>query len=292
MSTNLTHKLSTNLTPSELLLIPNPRTYKKSDIGFFLFLLRIWFFRFVSFRELRTLPQIKRSSVIRISPQYIMKGGPFVRPVEAQTMAFVLAHTSIPVPKIRKTLLDTEGNVYIIMDFIDASELNWSGLGKEQRESVMQQLGRYLGELRSISPPAGINIEALDKGSLLDPRFNTFGPFESFSHFVEHCGYSVLSTTEDKPVKERLSRFLEKEHSIVFTHGDLAPRNILIKDGTIVAILDWECAGWYPEYWEVIRTLRANLHMPDFWDRFRELFAGIFEDEIQLEYDLTTKIFT
>jgi thiamine kinase-like enzyme len=37
---------------------------------------------------------------------------------------------------------------------------------------------------------------------------------------------------------------LGADYPVVFTHGDLAARNILVRDGHIVAILDWEFAGW------------------------------------------------
>ena len=44
-------------------------------------------------------------------------------------------------------------------------------------------------------------------------------------------------------------------HKIVFTHGDLAPRNIMIsKDFVITGIIDWEYGGWYPEYWEYVKA--------------------------------------
>lgn len=47
-----------------------------------------------------------------------------------------------------------------------------------------------------------------------------------------------------------LRKMLRDDHSIVFTHGDLNMLNILVRDGRIVALLDWESAGFYPEYWE------------------------------------------
>jgi aminoglycoside phosphotransferase (APT) family kinase protein len=34
--------------------------------------------------------------------------------------------------------------------------------------------------------------------------------------------------------------------------------NILIRDGHVVGILDWEMAGWYPEYWEWCKALWAE----------------------------------
>ena len=42
---------------------------------------------------------------------------------------------------------------------------------------------------------------------------------------------------------------------IVLTHGDFAPRNILLQNTKIVAVLDWELSGYYPEYWEYVKAL-------------------------------------
>lgn len=48
-------------------------------------------------------------------------------------------------------------------------------------------------------------------------------------------------------------------HATAFTHGDFTPRNILVKEGRVVAIISWEQAGWRPETWEYIKALyRVN----------------------------------
>lgn len=39
----------------------------------------------------------------------------------------------------------------------------------------------------------------------------------------------------------------------MFTHGDLSPRNIIVLNDKIVGIVDWEEAGWFPEYWEYVK---------------------------------------
>lgn len=45
----------------------------------------------------------------------------------------------------------------------------------------------------------------------------------------------------------------------MLTHGDLTLGNLIISDGPgprrIAAIIDWEQAGWYPEYWEYFKLL-------------------------------------
>ncbi|OQE06026.1 hypothetical protein PENVUL_c020G06264 [Penicillium vulpinum] len=42
---------------------------------------------------------------------------------------------------------------------------------------------------------------------------------------------------------------------------DIAPRNIIVDEqNNVTGILDWEYAGWYPEYWEYAQIMR-----PAFW---------------------------
>lgn len=43
-------------------------------------------------------------------------------------------------------------------------------------------------------------------------------------------------------------------HRIVFTHGDLNMRNVLVHDRKLSGIVDWENAGYYPEYWEYTKA--------------------------------------
>ncbi|KAL8938710.1 MAG: hypothetical protein Q9216_003747 [Gyalolechia sp. 2 TL-2023] len=51
--------------------------------------------------------------------------------------------------------------------------------------------------------------------------------------------------TERKVIEQDPSAFLPEE-PFVLVHGDLHGRNIMVKDGKIQAILDWEFAGAYP----------------------------------------------
>ncbi|OJJ31905.1 hypothetical protein ASPWEDRAFT_43931 [Aspergillus wentii DTO 134E9] len=54
---------------------------------------------------------------------------------------------------------------------------------------------------------------------------------------------------------------LPKSDHAVFAHGDIAPRNIMVdENGNIIGIIDWEYAGWYPDYWEYAQIMR-----PAFW---------------------------
>jgi thiamine kinase-like enzyme len=44
---------------------------------------------------------------------------------------------------------------------------------------------------------------------------------------------------------------------IVFTHSDIHQANIIVSPSgppKILAVVDWEQAGWYPDYWEYCRA--------------------------------------
>jgi serine/threonine protein kinase len=66
------------------------------------------------------------------------------------------------------------------------------------------------------------------------------------------------------------------KHSICFTHGDLRPANIMVKDGRVVAIIDWEMAGWYPEHWEFVKAHYLETFMTDWATHLLDILDPYF----------------
>ncbi|KAK2740529.1 hypothetical protein FQN55_008872 [Onygenales sp. PD_40] len=84
-------------------------------------------------------------------------------------------------------------------------------------------------------------------------------------------------------IRKRAAVSHDVRHDIVFTHGDLNPRNILAENGKITGIVDWENAGWFPEYWEYTKshyTVRSLIR----WlaDLVDQVFEG-YRDELHVE---------
>ena len=63
-------------------------------------------------------------------------------------------------------------------------------------------------------------------------------------------------------VHDRSGKFVTK-----YSHADLSPENVIVKDGRIAAIIDWEFAGWWPEYWEYTKI----------WYGYREYRADFYK---------------
>lgn len=56
---------------------------------------------------------------------------------------------------------------------------------------------------------------------------------------------------------KELPGMLPRSSCSVFTHADIAPRNIMVDEHyRISGIIDWETAGWYPDYWEYANIMR------------------------------------
>ena len=81
---------------------------------------------------------------------------------------------------------------------------------------------------------------------------------------------------------------MRNDHRIVFTHGDLAPRNILVKGGEVVALIDWEESGWFPEHWEFIKAMWCTgLEGDATWD---EAVLGFLTREYEADWKLDREL--
>ncbi|KAK3711877.1 hypothetical protein LTR37_009395 [Vermiconidia calcicola] len=198
------------------------------------------------------------SGAYRLNENTVMKTGEAVRMSEATAMRLVAERTSMPVPKVRDAYVQADGRGVIFMDYIEGETLDkpWERYGPEGKQLVVAELQRYLAELRAIE---GSSVSAVDGSPCCDQFFPlegaNYGPYQSVDDF--HRGLAqALSTKGDNSWHQMVSRFLTSlgGQNIVLTHNDLAPRNILVRDGKIVAVLDWELCGFFPDSWEYIKA--------------------------------------
>jgi aminoglycoside phosphotransferase len=90
-----------------------------------------------------------------------------------------------------------------------------------------------------------------------------FGNREQFHDYllapVSRNGFS--SEEEFQAALGEARKIRHMSHRIVFTHGDFKAHNILVDDdGHLSGFIDWECAGWQPEYWEFTTSMRSGQH--------------------------------
>lgn len=124
--------------------------------------------------------------------------------------------------------------------------------------------------------------------------FGTMGPFENQADLNKYllstasaCNFSKTKDYEN--FLQRAEQIKQRHHRTTFTQGDFRSHNILIdRDGHLTGILDWESAGWCPEYWEFTTVL---LDKNPWWNQLMEWLGGNqYKDE--LDSDLAVSALT
>lgn len=242
--------------------------------------------------------------VVYADAETVAKFGDGVRMAEAEAMHLVSTRTTIAAPKLLSAYV-LDGIGYIVMSFEEGEPLEryWDRVSEAERENVVRQLCDYVRQMRDIK---GDFIGGLDESPCRDGMFEggfgnyraySYGPYGSEQSFNEGMVQALHDRLppdlRSREGKDPESSFWASEHylyqtvralqghEIVFTHGDLSPRNIIVRaDGTVV-LLDWGLAGFWPEYWEFYRALFSSTWRAS-WDRVVERFIGSYylEDSV------------
>lgn len=238
----------------------------------------------------------RNGTCVQISKHLIVKTGPWVHLAEAATMRFVAANTSLPVPKVFCSFLHKD-RAYIIMERIQGEVLPtvWKNLSEESREKIFGQLRTLVQELRALKPTDGSNVVSCVGGSVREARIPRalprMGPFKSVQEFHLFLRDNlrpeeIQDKTVDKEDWQRIVEMAAKQDGpwpdTIFTHGDLSPFNILVRGDEVAAIIDWECAGWFPDYWEYTSAWHGNLTRTD-WQEALGKFLVAFPAELEME---------
>lgn len=123
-----------------------------------------------------------------------------------------------------------------------------------QLQTVASDLKKYTDQLREIphNTPSGYQICNVLGGGIQDWRIGDSQRMElKFQDEDEFNAFLTHDLHFDEEIKNTVEKAHSVKHRIVLTHADLNLKNILVDEtGKISGIVDWETAGWYPEYWE------------------------------------------
>ena len=232
------------------------------------------------------LVDLPRRKVFRASGR-VIKFGLDLDIHEAKAMSFITKSApSVPVPEVFRAETFENGTTIIEMENIPGETLQelWPTLSEEGKKSYAQQMNAILEQLRSLQ---GRYIGSVDEGPVVDTRRSTErgGPFFSEADFNNFLRQNTVSRTP-KIYRRMLTSQMSDTHRILFTHGDLNPRNIIVREGRIVGLLDWECAGWYPEYWEFIRFFRSIYTRVDWHEYADIIFTDLYPSEVMTDHFL------
>lgn len=216
----------------------------------------------------------------------VLKFGRHVSLSEAHTLEFVSKNSQIPVPRVVTAFESKTGHRYILMSRIRGVPLSsvFNELTEEKQCNILRQLRNYISELRALHSPEPGYVGAVDLTPLHDERVHDgpLGPFDSIPEF--HM--ALRRGIEEKSGHAELDNMIEMEkiqdYSCRMTHGDLSFRNIIVQGEKLTGIVDWETAGWYPDYWEYASTFYSFFDCEDLRPRIDE-FLDAYPEKRETE---------
>ncbi|KAL8742039.1 MAG: hypothetical protein Q9190_005420 [Brigantiaea leucoxantha] len=146
--------------------------------------------------------------------------------------------------------------------------------GPDQHATIISELKVYIEAMRKWQNPwvkhgkeicsaVGTSIRSLRVPS--PHPLGLIGPCKDIQEFhdtlIEPAMYPIAKVKPDYEEDLQMAlRLHSRPHSVVFSHGDLLPFNILVNvtTGHLTGFIDWESAGWYPDYWDYSTGMRTG----------------------------------
>ncbi|KAH8684345.1 kinase-like domain-containing protein [Tricladium varicosporioides] len=230
------------------------------------------------------------------SPETVRKrGNTFRLRREVEAMNYVQSHTSIPIPPILDIHLKTDEDKeesWILMKQLPGCQLGkaWPTMSESAQAYTIRQLKSYFEELHRLHPSDPGWIGSCSKGPAYDHRLNnmfTVGPFASISEFHDF----LVAPVRNCPRPEWVAKYrnlLPDSHNIIFAHADVSWENILVDPatGNVTGILDWEMAGFWPDWWEYRKALfgsRSQLWWINILKEIIQAYPSETEADMELE---------
>ncbi|KAL4907194.1 hypothetical protein BDW74DRAFT_189729 [Aspergillus multicolor] len=135
---------------------------------------------------------------------------------------------------------------WVLCDWVDSDSRYFKVAIADQVVGVRQKL-------RALTATA---IQGVGSGpcypALLFSDRGPHGPFDSDAELWDALSATLQARGLPPQVLENLKKRLPKCVPYVLTHCDLNLGNIMVEDGTLVGILDWEFAAYYPVWYEYV----------------------------------------
>ncbi|KAF5614796.1 kinase-like domain protein [Fusarium sp. NRRL 52700] len=207
---------------------------------------------------------------------------------EFGALKLVRSQTQVHVPRPLDLVSDADTS-YLLTTTIPGQRLGsyLDTLSDDDLETFRRDLQNYMAQLRSISRK-GVHKHAICNavdGPCYDYRIVACRDYDEkrgdfFGPFINEEEFNNTLRTPALP-----DVFHSTGHNIVFTHSDINMRNVLIHNGRISGIVDWENSGWFPDYWEYTKAhyvTKLNKRWLAVVDQVFETF-GDFRIDLEIE---------
>ncbi|EEH10297.1 ankyrin repeat protein [Histoplasma capsulatum G186AR] len=184
----------------------------------------------------------------------------------------------IRVPCIRRTV-ERDNDFYIIMERIHGQTLEeaWKHIGWLIALRLAFQLRRFVRRMREVtSSTAGSLSTGMCRSFWLEDFYKLpcHARPEAIPAFIRFWLNFVPLSRRKASVQPKKEFCSKPQTPLVFTHHDLAPRNVVLDDKRRLWLLDWDYSGFYPIYFEYASM--HNFSVPENWGWADRLCWEIF----------------
>ncbi|KAJ5223958.1 hypothetical protein N7468_008500 [Penicillium chermesinum] len=200
-----------------------------------------------------------RRGVWSIGSDVILKERPDEGPKnEVKVLNHLSKYSDIPAPKLIRDWVDDDGRYFVLQARIKGQTLEeaWPTLPESQKTAIADQVVQIRKKLRSVTSDS---IQTVGQGpcypALLLPDRAPHGPFHSDLELWNAITITLRRSPENsfpQRALEDLKKRLPACEPYVLTHCDLNLGNLIVRDGALVGILDWEFAAYYPVWYEYV----------------------------------------
>ncbi|KAL1382894.1 kinase-like domain-containing protein [Phyllosticta capitalensis] len=183
--------------------------------------------------------------------------------------------------------------ISILMTRLPGDDLGqvYDKLSQVEREKVLEDVKCVFTAIRNwpspwgetrICSPSGAGIRSIrvphhrippceNKGELVDFLLSTASDYDFYC--AEDFDKAMTAVNSLRSIS----------HKVVFSHGDLKPHNIMVHQGRVSGIIDFESAGWYPEFWDFTTARRFCRKELWWYDFVAKLGGSAYEREQEIE---------
>ncbi|EER37413.1 conserved hypothetical protein [Histoplasma capsulatum var. duboisii H88] len=172
---------------------------------------------------------------------------------ESLNIRFLAERTSIPIPKVVEEWQEVDGTYFLLTKRIQGQPLSeiWRAMSAADKERVAKQTADYLMQLRELhsNRMESIGGQPLYSAFLFPNGYGIgHGPLSSDDELWAEMSLALSKVPEE--IRLELRRRMPSAAPYTFTHADLTNVNIIVDNGNLAGILDWESSGYFPVWWE------------------------------------------
>ncbi|CAD6442542.1 7d2453ca-1636-4f09-a44c-930f8bdddb60 [Sclerotinia trifoliorum] len=206
---------------------------------------------------------------------------------ESNAVNMIERYTSIPAPRSVDVVKgSSQGLSYLVMTRLQGESFRDSFhlMSYAERNQFIDDVGECVSQMREIPRTTSCLFSDTLGGPMYDHLIpnRTGGPFNNELELNAYM-YSEVGGGQTLAEIYGGKEKIPSGHQSVFTHSDFHYSNLLVDWGRFCGIIDWECAGFKPEYWEFTHAGFGSWGRKYEMSLWRRIFGNQYDEILEME---------